>query len=61
MFTFGTDLRRLEQPCGHHRYLGHRGGGLGGLRGAMFALLAAVQILARANDYGEWAAPGVLE
>jgi len=46
---------------GHHRYLGHRGGGLGGLRGAMFALLAAVQILARANDYGEWAAPGVLE
>ena len=51
----------LDRVLTGTRYLGHRGGGLGGLRGAMFALLAAVQILARANDYGEWAAPGVLE
>ena len=34
--------------------------GESGERG-MFAVLAAMQALARANDYGEWAAPGTLE
>ena len=29
--------------------------------GVMFGLLTAVQALARANDYGEWSPPGVLE